>query len=138
MTVADLITGILKTAGHEVLEVTADAASKDTLTTCDALLLGSPSWEDEGKDGQPLPEVRHFVETLTSSDLANKKIAIFGLGDTSYPHFCGAVDVLEALLKEKSASVALPSLRIDRHYSSPDNEAKVKEWANQCAIHFPS
>ena len=131
MTAADIVTAALRKAGHEVSELTADSASKDMLTPCGALVIGSPSWEDDGTDGQPLPEVRKFLDSLTSDDLSGKKAAVFGLGDVSYPHFCGAVDVIESKLKERNVSPIIPSVRIDRYYSSADNETKIRDWATQ-------
>ncbi len=133
MTAADIIATTLRQNGNEVSEVSADLASRDQLAANDMMVIGSPSWEDEGKDGQPLPEVRKFLSGLTSADLSGKKVAIFGLGDTSYPHFCGAVDVLEGMLKERGVSPVVPSLRVDRYYSNPKNEQDVVEWAKQIA-----
>jgi len=130
MAAADLITATIKSAGHEVTELTADSITSDTVSSYAALVIGSPSWEDEGKDGQPLPEVKKFVESLSSASLTGKKIAVFGLGDTSYPHFCGAVDIIEEKLNAIGIAVTVPSLKIDRYYSSPDNEPKVREWAS--------
>lgn len=131
MTAADIITATLRSGGHDVSELSADAAHKDLLQTSDVVIIGSPSWEDEGKDGQPLPEVRLFLESVTAEELSGKKVAIFGLGDISYPHFCGAVDVLEAKLKERNVAPFIQSIRIDRYYSSSENEQKIREWASQ-------
>lgn len=133
MTAASVVTQALVGAGHEVTEVTADNSSKDVLTRASAVVFGSPSWEDAGKDGQPLPDVTKFIQSLTSADLADKKVAIFGLGDISYQHFCGAVDVMEGLLKGLNVTPVVPSLRVDRYYSVPDNEKKVRDWAENLA-----
>lgn len=128
MTAATLVADTLKAAGHEVTSVTADPTIKDQILSAQAVVFASPSWEDQGKDGQPLPEVRAAIESLSAADLTGKKVALLGLGDTSYPHFCGAVDVMEGLLKDRGVSVVTPSLKIDRYYSSPDNEQKIKTW----------
>jgi flavodoxin I len=133
MTAANLVSDTLKAAGQDVTFVTADPSVKDQVKSADAVVFASPSWEDQGKDGQPLPEVRQLIESLTKEDLANKKIAVCGLGDISYPHFCGAVDVIEGLLKDRGVTPAVPSLRIDRYYSSGDNEQKVKHWSSSLA-----
>ena len=129
MTAAELIASVLRGAGHEVDALTVDSATKDLVASHDVLIVGSPSWEDEGKDGQPLPEIRKFLESLTADDLKNKKVAVIGLGDISYPHFCGAVDVIEEKLKNLNVNLAIQSLKVDRYYSLPDNEQKVKDWA---------
>jgi flavodoxin I len=133
MTAGSVLAEELTKKGMEVTVGTADSVNKDQVLDADTIVFGSPSWEDEGKDGQPLPEVRHLIEEFTSADLAQKKVAIFGLGDTSYPHFCGAVDVMEGLLKERGSVPVTPSLKIDKYYSSPDNEQKVRAWAQSLA-----
>jgi flavodoxin I len=133
MTAADVVAAVLRAAGHEVDVLMADGVNKDTVKASGAIIFGSPSWEDEGKDGQPLPDVTRFIKSLTAEDVAGKKLGIFGLGDTSYPHYCGAVDVMEGLFKGINLTPAVESLRIDRYYSLPDNETKTKTWAEGLA-----
>lgn len=129
MTAAELIGSTIRATGHEVDVLPIENVTKDLLAAHDALIIGSPSWEDQGKDGQPLPEITAFLSSLTAQDLAGKKTAFFGLGDVAYPHFCGAVDVMESKLKEFGVTPVTASLRVDRYYSLPDNEQKVKTWA---------
>lgn len=133
MTATELVGARLKEAGNDVTSISVEQVTKDMVAAHHALVVASPSWEDRGLDGQPLPEVRQFIETLTSSDLTGKKIALLGLGDTAYPHFCGAIDVLEELLKKIQITPSIPSLRIDKYYSMPDNEHKVQAWADTFA-----
>jgi flavodoxin I len=129
MTAASVIENTLKEAGHTVFSATADSVSVEMLKEYNAILFGSPSWEDAGLDGQPLPEVSKLLRSFTESDLSDKKVALFGLGDVMYPHFCGAVDVMTEILKSKNVTPFTESLRIDRYYSLPENEDKVKKWA---------
>lgn len=129
MTAAGIVSDVLTAAGHQVDSIMVDGATKDQIKDAQLVILGSPSWEDEGKDGQPLPDMTKFLKTLTAEDLAGKKVAIFGLGDTSYQHFCGAVDVMTELLKVNGASPVIEPVRIDRYYSLPDNENKIRSWA---------
>lgn len=129
MTVADLIAAALKEAGHEVDVITVDSIGKEQLAVFDAWVVGSPSWEDAGKDGQPLPEMTTLLTTLTKEDITNKKIALFGLGDTSYPHFCGAVDVMKSYLDALGVTLVGEPLKIDKYYADPQNESKAVEWA---------
>lgn len=133
MTAAELVAASLRESGHDVTTLSVDQANPDMVAPHGAVVIASPSWEDRGLDGQPLPEVRQFIESLKSSDLAGKKIALLGLGDTSYPHFCGAIDVMEGLLKKIQISPSIESLRIDKYYSAPDNEYKVTVWAQKFA-----
>lgn len=131
MTAAELIGNTLRAAGHDVDVLSVESVAKDSVKNYDALIVGSPSWEDQGKDGQPLPEITAFLGSLTTQDLLNKKVALFGLGDISYPHFCGAIDVIESKLKELGVAPLIESLKIDRYYSLPENEQKVKTWAEK-------
>ncbi|MEK7074073.1 MAG: flavodoxin domain-containing protein [Patescibacteria group bacterium] len=133
MTAAELIGNTLRAAGHDVDVLSVESVTKDSVKNYDAVIIGSPSWEDQGKDGQPLPEITAFVSTLTTQDLADKKTAVFGLGDISYPHFCGAVDVIEDKFSELSITPIVESLCVDRFYSLADNEQKVKSWAENLA-----
>lgn len=133
MTAAGIVSDVLTAAGHQVDTIMVDGATKDQIKDSQLVIFGSPSWEDEGKDGQPLPDMTKFLKTLTAEDLDGKKIAIFGLGDTSYQHFCGAVDVMTELLKTLKAASIIEPLRVDRYYSLPDNETKTRQWADTLA-----
>ncbi len=133
MTATELVGASLREAGNDVTMLSIEEANKEMIAPYGALIIASPSWEDRGMDGQPLPEVRQLVESLTASDLAGKKIALLGLGDTSYPHYCGAIDVMEDILKKIQTTPSIKSLRIDKYYSMPDNEHKVKAWADTFA-----
>ena len=69
---------------YEISKVTAD-----TVAGYDTLLLGSSTWgsgdlQDDWYDG---------IETLKGADLAGKKIALFGCGDSSSysDTFCSAL-----------------------------------------------
>lgn len=133
MTATELVAASLRESGHEALTLSVDQANSKMLASYNAVVIASPSWEDRGVDGQPLPEVRQFIESLTSSDLDGKKIALLGLGDTAYPQFCGAIDIMEKMLKNIRIIPSIESLRIDRYYSVPDNEHKVAAWAEKFA-----
>jgi flavodoxin I len=133
MSASEVAAATLRTANHTVDMFSADEVTREKVAEYDALIVSSPSWEDRGKDGQPLPEVRAFMESLTAEDLSGKKVALIGLGDTSYPHYCGAVDVMEEILNKLSVTLVVPSLKIDRYYSLAANEQAVKDWATSLA-----
>lgn len=138
MTATELVGESLRSAGNEVTCVSVDLTKKEYIASHDVLVIASPSWEDRGLDGQPLPEIRAFIESLTPSDLSGKKVALLGLGDTAYPHFCGAIDVLETLLKKIDVTPIIESLRIDKFYSLPENENKIRAWAHTLAVRIAS
>ena len=128
-TAAEMVADTLKTAGHTVTICSALETTKDTVAPFDVLVVGSPSWEIDGKDGQPLPEVIALLEAMPKEAFVNKKVAVFGLGDETYTHFCGGVDVINTKLAQKGVTPFVEPLRIDRYYSTHDNQTKLVEWA---------
>ena len=82
---------------YEISKVTAD-----TVLGYDTLLLGSSTWgsgdlQDDWYDG---------IETLKGADLAGKKIALFGCGDSSSysDTFCSALGTIYNDLKDSGAT----------------------------------
>ena len=82
---------------YEISKVTAD-----TVAGYDTLLLGSSTWgsgdlQDDWYDG---------IETLKGADLAAKKIALFGCGDSSSysDTFCSALGTIYNDLKDSGAT----------------------------------
>lgn len=82
---------------YEISKVTAD-----TVAGYDTLLLGSSTWgsgdlQDDWYDG---------IETLKGADLAGKKIALFGCGDSDgYPDtFVGALAQIYDALADSGAT----------------------------------
>ena len=82
---------------YEISKVTAD-----TVAGYDTLLLGSSTWgsgdlQDDWYDG---------IETLKGADLAGKKIALFGCGDSSSysATFCSALGTIYNDLKDSGAT----------------------------------
>jgi flavodoxin short chain len=89
----------------------------------DAVIMGCSTWGEEDIELQD-----DFVEIYENMDkvgLAGKKVAVFGCGDSSYTHFCGAVDVIEQKAEALGAKIIVGSLKIDG-----DPEAsEVEAWA---------
>ena len=88
---------IAKEDMYEISKVTAD-----TVAGYDTLLLGSSTWgsgdlQDDWYDG---------IETLKGADLAGKKIALFGCGDSSSysDTFCSALGTIYNDLKDSGAT----------------------------------
>jgi len=93
----------------------------------DLVILGSSTWDD----GDVNQVAREFLERLNSgeTDLAQPKFAIFGLGDSFYPEFCKAADVLKINISEHKGQVVGELLRLD---GFPDDEVMKTacEWAD--------
>jgi flavodoxin I len=64
----------------------------------DLFVLGCSTWGDDEIELQE--DFSEFFEKMDAIDLNGKKIAVFGRGDSSYPHFCGAVDAIEEKNRE--------------------------------------
>lgn len=130
----------LEAGGHQVtIKKTVDVNPSE-VNQYDVVILGSPSWdfttaEGQRLEGQPHETMQQLLAQLQKdSSLAGRKFAIYGLGDSSYTHLCGAVDQMEQFVKNISAHQIIDSLRIDSYYFDLDNNnAKVEDWATRLA-----
>jgi flavodoxin I len=126
-----LVSGELTKAGHTVTVKTPTETTVQNCMPSEFLILASPSWDYEGKEGQPHEDFQTFFKTLDQTQFLGKPYAVLGLGDTAYPHYCGAVDIFEEFMNTRGAKKAAESLRIDKYFSSHDNPQKVTTWASQ-------
>lgn len=109
-----------------VKRVTEASPEPSELLNYDLVIIASPSWWVDEKDGQPHIHMKKFLlEKCRAISLSGKNFAIFGLGDSSYAHFCGAVDVMEGFVKERGGILAQPSLRIDSFYFNEEENTNV-------------
>lgn len=124
------LTEALKTAGHQVDLKTIDKVSFEDTLNYDLRIFASPSWEDGELEGQPHEDFKAFIEKSAGKNFNGKSIMIFGLGDTSYGIFCGAVDYLEEFVNKSGGKLVAQSLRIDNYMFDPDGfNKKLAEWA---------
>lgn len=116
---------------HAVTMQRVETTAPDDVAKADVILLGSPSWNYEGKEGSPHLAFVPFMNQMRSAQLAGKRFAVFGCGDTSYTYFCGAVDHLEKFAKSVNGTLLCPSLRIDGYFfDERANQARVEAWAS--------
>lgn len=131
MTAAQTINDKLAGKGHTMTMKEVRDVKPEDFDAPQAIVLGSPSWDFEGHEGMPHEDYLPLMEQLKTKVLENKPMAVFGLGDSSYKHFCGAVDHLEELVKTMKAKLVVPSLRIDKFYSDQTgNMDKINAWAD--------
>ena len=130
---AQMIADIVTSKGHSVIVREAKDASPDDLTAAPFIILGSPSWDYNGMEGQPLPEMADFINRCKDIQLEGKPCAVFGLGDSSYTYFCGAVTYLEAFVKRAKGTLTVPSLKVDGFYMRPEAQEHITTWANELA-----
>ena len=129
--VSDEIAKVLERNGHAV-EI-RNAAGVDVANMADgfdAVLLGSSTWGDEDIELQD--DFVPVFESLDQAGLSGRKVGVFGCGDSSYTHFCGAVDAIEEKAEALGAVLMGESLRID---GEPDN-GEVAAWAQSMSEKF--
>ncbi|WP_243387282.1 flavodoxin [Bacillus kexueae] len=111
----EIVNGIKRTGEEvEVLEL-FEVESLSLLSEYDGILLGAYTWGD----GELPDEFIGFYEELNDLDLRGKVCATFGSGDTMYPQFCAAVDLLEMKLRDRGATIVQQGLKIE---FSPEGE----------------
>lgn len=122
--VADEIGKVFQKGGHEVeVKNVADITVSGMAEGYDDVLLGCSTWGDEDIELQD--DFEEAFDSLDQAGLSGKKVGVFGCGDSSYPHFCGAVDVLEKKAGELGADLPYEVLKID---GEPDY-GDVRDWA---------
>ncbi|AMA72860.1 MULTISPECIES: flavodoxin [Aneurinibacillus] len=115
--IAELVAEGVKSQGVLVDIKSVVEINATDLLDYDGFLLGAYTWGD----GELPDEFLDFYDDMESLDLTGKKAAIFGSGDTSYPDFCAAVDILEERAKASGADVTLPGLKVEL---APEKEEK--------------
>lgn len=118
---ADLIEKGLKEGGasvdrHEAMDIDAEL-----LHDYSHILLGAYTWGD----GDLPDDFIDLYEEMEELDLTGKAFAVFGSGDTSYEHFCGAVDLIEEKVKEPGGDIVLPSIKIELNPEGNEEEELI-------------
>ncbi|NLU50856.1 MAG: flavodoxin [Syntrophomonadaceae bacterium] len=127
-------TETLSRALEEELAQRFEVTRKDVIDTdphevlnYDLIVLGSSTWSD----GELQEDFQDFYEEMDTIDLAGKKVAVFGPGDSNWDDsFCKAVDILEAKARERRATLVAPGFKWDGEI---DDQAltEIKKWGTQ-------
>ncbi len=122
--VAETILHQLQAAGHQVYlhSIKYDGAQPN-LDGMDLILVGAPTYDD-GKLEKTMLE---FIQSF-QVDFTNRKVAVFGLGNSTYPLFCRAADILEEWVRSKGGAPLVSTLRVD---GFPDELQPIIEWTKQ-------
>ena len=100
----------------------------ETLSDYDLIIFGAPTWGE----GELLESFARVLEKFTDEKFPDKKFAVFGLGDSTYTHFCSAADHLENFVKKIEGTLIVPTLKIDNFYFNQQQEIpKISEWAKE-------
>ena len=115
-------------AGHEVKVLSAaDASAEGLCTGYDAALFGCSAWGTDEVELQG--DFNTLFEEFDSIDVKGKKAACFASGDSSFEHYCGAVDVIEDKLNSLGAVLMEEGLRVEGDYSG--NKDDVDAWGQK-------
>ena len=129
--VAKQIGEILAREGIEVTVKNVTQTQTAQLGKYDLTLLGSSTWGDAEIEFQE--DFAGFYEDMGEANLKEKKVALFGCGDSSYEYFCGAVTLLEETVGDLGALLVTEPLMIDGE--PQDAKADIIAWAQEVASH---
>ena len=123
---AEVLQQTLSGAGHSVtVKDVADVTAAGLCRDFDVCVFGSSTWGDEEIELQD--DFAAFLPEMETTGVAGKKTAVFGSGDMSYTHFCGAVDAITEKLTELGAAPVVDGLKVD---GDPHTEkAEIEGWA---------
>ena len=127
---AEAIGRVLGAAGHTVTVKDVSGVDADGLCAdYDVCVFGSSTWGDDEIALQD--DFADFLGDMDKTGVKGKKTAVFGPGDSSYTHFCGAVDAISEKLTELGAAPVIDGLKID---GDPHAEqAEIESWAKDLA-----
>jgi flavodoxin I len=124
---AGVIARELRSSGIDVIEKNVINTGPEELKDHKMAILGCSTWGD----GELQQDFIGFEEKLREADMSGKMCAVFGPGDSIYPQFCKAVDILEGTLKGRGARMAVEGLRADM--SEDGLEDKARSWSRKIA-----
>lgn len=128
--VAQWIATHLGESGIDVTTRDCAEASPDGLCAAyDLVVLGCPTYGDDPIEVQE--DFEPVLDNLEKTGITGKKVAVFGCGDSSYTHFCGAVDAIEERVRDCAGFLVVGSLKVDTPYDGFKSE--VRDWSRQVA-----
>ncbi|OLS40685.1 flavodoxin domain-containing protein [Bacillus sp. MRMR6] len=113
---AELLFRICLEQGGKASLFSVEDFPHENLTSFDAVMIGTYTW---GNGEIPL-EMMGLYQAFEKQDAKNVMTGVFGTGDSSYPHFCGAVDHFRDMLFRKSRLAV--TLKIELRPQSKDLE----------------
>jgi flavodoxin I len=130
---AEVANWIAETLGRKGLTVeSADCAGLSTGGLCapyDLIVFGCSTYGDDEIEIQE--DFEPILDDLENTDISGKKVAIFGCGDSAYPHFCGSVDAIEKRVGACGGELIVTSLKVDDPH--PDSQDEIIAWATGLA-----
>lgn len=119
-------------ATHDVTRKQVKEVDPDEFKNYELIIFGSPSWEINKIEGMPHQDFIELTQKALGKTYEDRTFAVFGLGDETYAHFCGAVDHLELFIMDMKAKLVHPSLKIEGFYFKKDENVKtLLEWSDK-------
>lgn len=116
---------------HKVTLTNANDTPPNIIDDYDLILLGSSSWDWQGKEGHPIQSMINYLESLNTTKIQGQKFVVFGCGDTDFKLFCGAVDKITDFISATGGQIVSEPLKIDKFYTDVLHKVEqVKAWAN--------
>ncbi|MCP4158936.1 MAG: flavodoxin [Deltaproteobacteria bacterium] len=113
-----------KVTKRNVLNTEINELDKDY----DLMLFGCSTWSFGEDEFEMQSGFKPFYNEIGQYQFINKKIGVFGCGDSSYKYFCSAVDQIEELISSKNGSLAGSSLKVD---GDPfRNSTDINKWVS--------
>lgn len=83
-------------------------------------------------DGDLNPDAEEFIKKIhnDSADFNGDTFALFGIGETFYPHFCGAIDTIEKELKIRHATI-VGDIKKEEIYGNENIDKTLYNWAKE-------
>lgn len=121
-------------SGHQAALIPTLEAKPEDFQAADLIILASPTWDYQGKEGQPHEDFIQAYQTFSGQTFPENKFAILALGDSNFSHFCGSAAHLEKWVAELQGKLIGESLKIDQYYfNEAENGQKVKSWIENLA-----
>ncbi|MDR3176740.1 MAG: flavodoxin [Desulfovibrio sp.] len=120
----------LRGGGHAVtLLDAADAGADNLCRGYDCVLFGCSTWGDADVELQD--DFIPLFEAFDRIGAMGCKTGCFGCGDSSYTHFCGAVDAISQRLEELGSINIAENLKIDGDPGDASDD--IAAWAKSVA-----
>jgi len=127
--VVEIVEQELKAKGHDVKISLMGECMNFMDDLADLVIFATPSWFDRGIEGQPHMAFLAYMDDHTDADFSALNCAFIGLGDSSYAHFCLAIDTLEDFFTKRGARSVGAALKLDSFQLNPVPETeKLHAW----------
>lgn len=111
---------------YQVVLMSVRDMAVDKLINYPLILFGSSTWDH----GIPAPDGEEFLSRLvaTMPDLSDNSFALFGLGDSAYSEFCGALPLMQADI-QRCYGVVYPEFFTIDGFANEATMTELVKWA---------